>query len=362
MSVDVALVDSSSPHSGVGKFCASLFGIPAIASRTSHIRLDRAHRRVVRRPAYDEGPSEVLGRVPFRLPASAWNMLAGRFLPRGGSLHLSTQNLSRIGTGFRAVTVHDLFYLTHPRGRLDVLLGKFLYAGLPGCDLHLCDSRTTADDLQRLFRIPSDRIRVVPLYVEPPRGGEVVRPCSAPYLLHVSSEEPRKNFDKVLEAFALFAGRPGHSGWRLVKVGRACSAAQRQRHLALARSLGIHDHLDILEGISEEALHALYAHAHALLMPSSAEGFGYPLLEAMARGCPVVAGDTPALLEIGGAEALYVPPRDHVAMAERAWELSAEGPTDRAARSERCIEQAGRFSRERFAREMAEAYACLPAR
>lgn len=359
MTSQVALVDCSSPHSGVGKFCASIFRIPPIAARTAHVRLDRARGRVVRRPGYDEGAAEILGSVPWKLPASAWNQLAGRHLPSGGPLHLSTQNLSRIGSGFRAVTVHDLFYLTHPRGPVDRLLGRFLYAGLPGCDLHLCDSRTTADDLQRLFRIPSDRIRVVPLYVEPPvQGGEVARPCAAPYLLHVSSEEPRKNFDKVLETFALFSARPGFAGWRLVKVGRACSARARQRHLALARTLGVLDRLDILEGISEDALHALYVHAEALLMPSSAEGFGYPLLEAMARGCPVVAGDTSALREIGGEEALYVPPRDHEAMAERAWELA--GAADRPARGERLRAQASSFSRERFAREMAAAYDCFP--
>jgi glycosyltransferase involved in cell wall biosynthesis len=107
--------------------------------------------------------------------------------------------------------------------------------------------------------------------------------------------------------------------------------------------------------VEDASLGALYRGAHALLMPSSAEGFGFPLLEAMGQGCPVVAGDIGALRELGGDVARYVQPADFDRLAEEAASIPSDGQ-DRIGIGDACRKQAGLFSPERFSETMSEIY------
>lgn len=322
------------------------------------MRLDRSRGAALLRPGYDRGQEQILARLPAALPPAIWSAACSALVPKSPIVHATHQNLPGARGDFRIVTVHDLFYATHPRGPADRFLAKTLYPFLPRYDLFLCDSGDSAQGLQRLLGIPSSRIRVVPLVVAIPDPSETfARDTSLdgrPYVLHVSSEEPRKNFATLLRAFAALVQGSRHTDLLLVKVGRAARASFRSEHLALARELGIEDRLRILEGIPSERLTSLYAHASAMAMPSESEGFGYPLAEALAVGCPSVAGDCPALREIGGDVVPYAAPRD-----PKAWtpllEAALEEAPDAPARALR-IERARRFSREAFGERMREAY------
>jgi glycosyltransferase involved in cell wall biosynthesis len=121
----------------------------------------------------------------------------------------------------------------------------------------------------------------------------------APLLLHVGSTVPRKRIDVLLE---LFAGvRREMPEVKLVRAGGPFTEAQQQ----LARKLGIEESIVSLPFVDRGVLTAMYHRAALLLQPSEAEGFGLPLVEAMACGCPVLATDLPVLREVGGTAAVY---------------------------------------------------------
>ena len=138
-----------------------------------------------------------------------------------------------------------------------------------------------------------------------------------PYVLWVGTLEPRKNLPLLLDAFraVVRAGRPerlvivGPDGWR--GGPRAVAAA--------AEDLG--DRVRFMGAVRADRLNALYAGATLFAFPSIHEGFGLPVLEAMAQGVAVLASDIPVLREVGGPAAAYVPPTDSGAWAETLVEL-----------------------------------------
>jgi glycosyltransferase involved in cell wall biosynthesis len=129
------------------------------------------------------------------------------------------------------------------------------------------------------------------------RAGELL-------LLSVGSTVPRKRLDVLLRAFAGIMNRI--PGVRLIRVGGSLTGPQ----LDLARHLGVIGSITELPFVERSVLSAVYRRATLLLQPSEAEGFGLPVAEAMARGCPVVASDLPVLREVGGHAAMYCPVGD----------------------------------------------------
>ena len=166
-----------------------------------------------------------------------------------------------------------------------------------------------------------------------------------PYLLHVGSCIPRKRIDVVLETAARLRARLPEL--RLVKVGGEWTAEQRAL-LARPALAGAVVHVT---GISRLTLACLYRRARLVLMPSAAEGFGLPVLEALACGAPVLASDLPVFREIGGAVVRYVAVGDVDAWADAALALLQDaGPSwPRVARAEG-------FSWQRHARIIADTY------
>jgi glycosyltransferase involved in cell wall biosynthesis len=122
-----------------------------------------------------------------------------------------------------------------------------------------------------------------------------------PYLLHVGSCIARKRMDVLLDVFAEVRQR--HPGLRLVKVGGPWQPEQRDR----LRRLGLAGDVTQLTGLERRTVAALYRRAALTLLPSEAEGFGLPVLEALACGSTVVASDLPALREVGGEAVVYCP-------------------------------------------------------
>jgi glycosyltransferase involved in cell wall biosynthesis len=125
-----------------------------------------------------------------------------------------------------------------------------------------------------------------------------------PYLLHVGSSIPRKRLDVLFEVFAALRAR--HPELRLVQQGGALTPAQREQVVRL----GIGDALLQPPKLERATLAGLYRRAQAVLVPSEAEGFGLPVIEALACGAPVVASALPVLREVGDAACLYCPVGD----------------------------------------------------
>jgi glycosyltransferase involved in cell wall biosynthesis len=170
----------------------------------------------------------------------------------------------------------------------------------------------------------------------------------APYLLHVGSCIARKRIDVLLELFA--AVRRRQPELRLLQVGGTWTPPQQEQ----VGRLGLDTAVRQVRGLDRVTLAALYRRARLVLLPSAAEGFGLPALEALACGACVVASDLPSLREVGGAAAVYVPVGNVAAWSDRVLALLAnpdQAPTPATRR-----QQAAKFSWANHARIISEAY------
>ena len=201
------------------------------------------------------------------------------------------------------VTVHDLAFEAHPgdfsrrTGTKYRVLGR---RSIRSAERVICDAHYTADDLCRRYGIDEDKVSVVPLAPALPEGGET-RP-DGPYVLAVGDLRKKKNLGRLVEAFRRL--RAEGLEHRLVIAGLDTGEGA-----ALAQAAA-GEPVEITGYVSDARLDALYRGADALAYPSLYEGFGLPLLEAMARSTPVAAARATVLPETGGDAALYFDPLD----------------------------------------------------
>jgi glycosyltransferase involved in cell wall biosynthesis len=234
------------------------------------------------------------------------------------------------------VTVfHDLQHKRHPEyfRWFDLPFWKFfLFWSAQVSQCILADSEATAADLRAWYRLPERKLRVVPLGVDAAFFDLAARRCPEPFLLAVSTLHPHKNLDGLLRAFAQF--RPAHPEFRLVVCG-IHGFFSVPLH-ALRDSLGLAGAVDFPGWIPRAELHQLYSRAWAFIYPSLFEGFGLPVLEALAAGVPTACSDIEPLSGIAAAAALKFNPADPDAIVEAMHRiatdatlrrhLAAEGP------------------------------------
>jgi len=277
---------------------------------------------------------------------------------------------SLLGRGLpcaRVVTIHDLMWLEHPakvdaRPLVRRVRASFYQAGmrqaLRSATRLIAVSRATADRVIAVAPESASRVRVIhnaasPAFVPPAdldaslRRAAALVGSDAPYYLVVGKNEPYKAHQLVLHAFAREA-RPGEL---LVLVQRTRRGAGLSR---LAQELGIEDRLRWLPTLSEPDLVTVVQAARALLQPSLVEGFGIPALEAMAAGCPVIASDTPALVEVLGGAGLHASVGDVAGLAAAMNKLRSNSLRDEL--RARGFERARDFSWDTAARQTLEVY------
>jgi glycosyltransferase involved in cell wall biosynthesis len=241
------------------------------------------------------------------------------------------------------LTVHDLTFLVHPE-TADAGLRRYLAVAVPRslrrASLVLVDSRSTGADLQRLLGVEPGRIRLLYPGVDPrfrPLPAGDAEPLRAElglpedFLLFVGTIEPRKNLTRLVTAFAQLIGGGGHSGLSLVIAGRR--GWLYEEVFAAVERLGLRQRVRFLDFVADGQLPALYNLARAVVYPSLYEGFGLPVLEALACGAPVLTANSSSLPEVAGSAAILVDPLDTPAIAagmERAMgdaeRLRAAGP------------------------------------
>jgi glycosyltransferase involved in cell wall biosynthesis len=218
--------------------------------------------------------------------------------------------------GCPQVTVfHDLQHKRHPEyfRWYDLPFWEFLlYWSAHVSRLLLADSGATAADLLRYYRLPEVKVRVVRLGVDPIFFDLARRRCPEHYILAVSTLHPHKNLDGLLKAFARFRHR--HPEFRLVVCGIHGFFSGPLHDLR--DSLGLADAVEFPGWIPREDLHDVYAKAWAFVYPSLFEGFGLPVLEALAAGIPSACSSIEPLSSIAGDAALQFDPRNQGAMVE----------------------------------------------
>jgi glycosyltransferase involved in cell wall biosynthesis len=265
------------------------------------------------------------------------------------------------------VTLHDLGYLafpeTHTRARRLELHLTTLWSARTASRV-IAVSAATRADLIRRYRIAPDKISVVhhglaPAFqpVHDPARLAAVRARyglgSAPYLLYIGTVQPRKNLARLIDAFAQVARsnqqKPAPADTpRLVLAGQRGWLSTQIEARAAAAGLGGLVHFT---GYVDDAdLPALLSGALAFVFPSLYEGFGMPVLEAMACGTPVLTSTTSSLPEVAGDAALLVDPHSTRAIAEGLARMLTDAGLRDHLRT-RGIAQAARFSWERCARE-----------
>ena len=217
------------------------------------------------------------------------------------------------------VTVHDLSYRRYPHTVEQprrAYYRLFVPHTLRRSSQIVTNSEATARDVATAFPSTAGRITATPfgtptwVWKQPPVGAD--RPPDAPFLF-VGTLEPRKNLQRLLTAYELFLehcnrreGSPeppelvlvGGKGWRDAALGKQIRLLQEKGKLRLEGFCG------------PERLWNLYGSARALLFPSLHEGFGFPILEAMAANLPVLTADRGAMREVAGDAALMVDPED----------------------------------------------------
>ncbi len=315
MRIAVDVSPLSHPPTGIGNYIrGSLAGLAEVAGAE--------HEIVAFAPTSLQGPARIraaLSGVPvatrlWRLPAShavrtAWSIVghpaAERLLGSFDALLYTDWMTPPQRSGLRATTIHDLNPLHHPEWctqRTIAMHRRKDADAVRACDVIFTNSRYTADDARTSLGIESERLVVAHPGVGAdfhPEGERMA--FDGPYVLGVGTLEPRKNLQRLVDAWRLLAG-----GTRLVLVGGAGWGEQP----------GLDDDGIVLPGyVPDDALPSLYRGADVYVYPSLFEGFGIPVVEAMACGTPVVVSDHPSLDEACGDAAIRVDPNDPEAIA-----------------------------------------------
>jgi glycosyltransferase involved in cell wall biosynthesis len=278
-------------------------------------------------------------------------------------VHSLASTAPALGRFRRVVTVHDLIYARFPEthaGIRDLGMKALVPLAVRRSHRVLADSHSTREDLMELIGAQAERIDVVPLGLgsvrrEQPLSERDVRARlglgERAVLLSLSAKRPHKNLLALLGAFARLpaAGRPV-----LVLPGYPTDHERELRERA--RALRIEDEVLFPAWISPAELEGLWALADAFVFPSLYEGFGLPVLEAMARGVPVACSNASSLPEVAGEAALLFDPRDEAAIAGALQRLLS----DRAL-ADRLrvlgVQRSREFTWERTARLTLESYA-----
>lgn len=264
------------------------------------------------------------------------------------------------------VTIHDLAFLRFPT-ILDASARRYyhqVYATAHHADAIIAVSQTTRNDICELLAVPAEQVDVVyeaaaPMFrplAMPPGTLRLInghRIAAGRFLLFVSTLEPRKNIPTLLQALRICRDRDPATPYHLVMVGSR--GWLDQPIFDSMRELQLVDSIVLLGNVSQQDLLWLYNACRLYVNPSQYEGFGLPLVEALACGAAALASDIGSLREVGGSAAVFVPTLDCQAWADAIMRLWHDDD-ERAYRADLGPAQAARFSWQQAARETLAIY------
>ena len=258
--------------------------------------------------------------------------------------HATDYLVPRLASTPVVATLYDAIPLANPawaNPRLRTVKNWLLRRCAQAADIVIAISHAAVAEIVEHYRIPEERIRVVPLGVnerwfERPSDDLIAKTLARHalrpgFILHVGTLQPRKNLDALISAYERLPA-PLRNDHQLVLVGKYGWGAEALR--ARLERLASAARVVWLDYVERDELHALYCAAGLFVYPSLSEGFGLPVLEALACGLPVVASDLPVLREVADAAARFVDPRDIDGLADAIASVyaSQSEPADAAAR------------------------------
>ncbi len=362
-------------RAGLGRYAQELAkGLVEIGSRgeaapheSSPIHITAFYHQ--RGEARLDPPIDRLPHIAARLSVRPWRLTTAlayftgfgmdRMFGDADLFHATEHLLPRLKNIRSVFTLHDLIFQFDPDSHkplniafLKTMMPRFLKAA----DAIIAVSECSKRDAVNLYGIPADKIRVIyegvdPKFApvtDPDRLSHVRAKYHLPdrFILHVGTIEPRKNLPLLFEVAAqtrypvVVAGK---LGWLTEPI------------LAKVKELGVEDRITFTGFVADDDLPPLISAAAVLAMPSKYEGFGLPILEALACGTPVIASNTSSLPEVGGEAVLYASPEDLRAWVEgidRAW----ADPQLRASLREQGFRQAAKFRWDVMAQQTLQVY------
>lgn len=252
-----------------------------------------------------------------------------------------------IGGAPHIITCHDLLAARAalgdipgvPTGWTGRIYQRWILHSLRKARMVVCVSRQTQEDVKRMARLSGNRLGCVPNALNYPYAPMSRRDAVSkvapldirlrkPFLLHVGGNDWYKNRCGLLRIFHKLIGHSSFQDTQLVLAGAPLSTDAK----LLRDELGLSSRVHELTGVSNEILRALYSLSQALIFPSLYEGFGWPIVEAQACGCPVITTNRAPMTEVSGGAAIYIDPTNPDAAAMEiasAWggrhQLIAEG-------------------------------------
>lgn len=354
------------PYGGIGRWYREVLPRLCEAHPALHITLLTNAPQSDALPRHERiTPRTVPLRLETRLrPRDKFAPLVGRIVPHlkrratnptprtiwQSSYHTAAANWP----GPHVESVADMIHERYP----DMFTGPFQDAlrqrkrdNIARADAVLCISHTTAHDVMQHYNLPAERVHVAELAVSPFfHQRDDIPPATQPFLLYVGGRALYKNFERVLTAFAAW---PARQDTRLVVLGRDWSPQEA----AQIAALGITEAVELVHNADDTHLRALYHQALALVYPSLYEGFGLPIVEAFACGCPVIASDIPTSREISDTLPIFFDPTDTDSLVA-AFDI-ARDHTDRETLAAHGAELAARYTWEHTARKTLAMYAQL---
>lgn len=287
-------------------------------------------------------PHRLAKSLADRLPSNASRRVLRYSSPpaRASLFHALNQ---RVQYGSKSIpivtTFHDLFVLSgdYSTPEFRAQFAEQARVAAERSDIVIAVSQFTAGQVRDLLHVPESKIRVIPHGTRQPQSEAPMDEARENLILSVGAIQKRKNIVRLIEAFESLA--PARE-WRLVLAG-AASGFQSGEILARIEASPVRARIEVTGYVSSTALEDLYRRARIFAFPSLDEGFGIPVIEAMARGVPVLTSDRSALPEAAGGAALLVDPTDGTSIADGLSRLTADPSLRAELRAKGLVRAAG---------------------
>lgn len=322
--MNIGIINTSQPYTGIGNYSFSLYKRLRNNTNIEHIFFDNK-KYTINNLTLNKKIAEI-NRLPYIDNSPLFYYRAQKNIPVYDLYHLTNQNISFFDVHPKIITCHDIIHDVYPVSKMHLLISKWMYNGLKDAAHIITDSDATAFDLQQKYNIPKDKMTTVHLGID----HDLFKPdndtssiysrynlsSDNEYIFHISSEQPRKNVDAIIKAFYRLKKQNPNKNLVLLKAGRAQYKKDRGRLTKLIKSLNLQNDIKFLDKVSNEDLVKLYSISKVFVFPSFYEGFGLPVVEAMACGTPVIASCVSSLPEVVGDAGMAVNPSSNKQIAD----------------------------------------------